>query len=194
MTHPHALRASVLALCLAFGQAAFAQTDTPESRREAAQALIKSFDDLMGPERMATMMKGSMNAPMQQALQAHPTLTPAQRQRAAQVVTDEMDPVMAEMFKQVMPAMYAAMTQMYAERFTLAEIQELQRVYTSPTVRKATVLGMEELPRLMQPMMGSFQQWAPKMRAASQRADQRLRAEGIVLDHAQGKPAPAQPK
>lgn len=175
-------RAGLLVLSLCIGQAALAQTDTPEARREAAVALIKSIDDLMGPERMAQMIKGSMRAPMVQALQGHPTLSPAQKERAAQVFTEEMDPVMAEMFKQMMPGMYAAMTQLYAERLTVSEIQELQRMYASPTMRKATVMAMEDMPRFMQPAMQSMGDMAQKFQGVAQRASERLRAEGIHLD------------
>ena len=99
---------------------------------------------------------------------------------------------MGEMMKAMKPALYAAMTQLYTERFSVGEIEELQRFYASPVVRKATTLTMEEMPRLMQPMMAGMRDWAPKIQERMQAAQATLKAEGIDISPPQQQPQPAQ--
>lgn len=188
------LRTLSLSLLLALSLGAQAQTaDSPEARKSAAEALIRSVDDLMGPERMLQGMRGAMQAPLLEGLRNHPRLSEAQKQRAAQVMGDEMGAAMGEMMTAFKPGLYAAMTQLYTERFSVAEIEELQRFYASPVVRKSTTLSMEEMPRLMQPLMAGMRDWAPKLQARMEAARATLRAEGIDLTppQPQGPKAPA---
>jgi len=96
------------------------------------------------------------------------------------------------MMKAMKPALYAAMTQLYTERFSVGEIEELQRFYASSVVRKATTLTMEEMPRLMQPMMAGMRDWAPKIQERMQAAQATLKAEGIDISPPQQQPQPAQ--
>ncbi len=96
-----------------------------------------------------------------------------------------MSDVMSEVMDELIPGVYAAMTQMYVERFTLAEIEQLQAFYASPVVRKATVLSIEELPRLLQPMFQSMQQMQPKIQQRMEAASAHLKTEGIDLSQPQ---------
>jgi hypothetical protein len=187
------IRKLTLTALIALSFCAKAQTaDTPETRKTAAEKLIQSVDDLMGPERMMQGMRGAMQAPLMEGLRNHPKLSDAQKKRAAQVMGDEMGGVMGEMMKAMKPALYAAMTQLYTERFSVGEIEELQRFYASSVVRKATTLTMEEMPRLMQPMMAGMRDWAPKIQERMQAAQATLKAEGIDISPPQQQPQPAQ--
>jgi len=167
---------------------AFAQADTPEARHEAATALVKSMDKLMGPERMVGTLRGAMQAPMMQSIRANSRLTPAQQERAGQVMVDTMVDATTELMREVMPAMYGAMTQVYATRFTLAEIRELQRFYASEVGQKSVTVMQDDLPRLMQPLMQSMQAQAPRLQQRIEAAVQKLREEGIELQAPQKKP------
>jgi hypothetical protein len=184
--------AVLVALC---ATTALAQTaaDTPEARKAAAEQLIRNIDDLMGPEKMAQSVRGAMQAPMLEGLRSHPRLTDAQRQRAAQLMGEDLGAVVGEMMVAIKPGLYAAMTSMYVERFSLAEIQELDRFYANPTVRKATLLGAEEMPRLMQPMMGALQQWGPRIQERANATIAKLKAEGIDISPP-GQQPPARPQ
>lgn len=153
--------------------------DSPSARQAAAEQLIRSIDDLMGPESMARAMRGAMQAPMTQALAGNSRLTEAQKQRVVQVMGDEMTAVTTELMQSVKSGLYSAMTTLYAERFSVAELLELQRFYASPVVRKATLMVAEDMPRLMQPMLASMQQMAPRMKERMDAATARLKAEGI---------------
>lgn len=187
------IRKLTLTALIVLSFCAQAQTaDTPETRKTAAEKLIQSVDDLMGPERMMQGMRGAMQAPLMEGLRNHPKLSDAQKKRAAQVMGDEMGGVMGEMMTAMKPALYAAMTQLYTERFSVGEIEELQRFYASPVVRKATTLTMEEMPRLMQPMMAGMRDWAPKIQERMQAAQATLKAEGIDISPPQQQPQPAQ--
>lgn len=173
-----------LLLCLALGASlgvAHAQADTPEARREAATALVKSMDKLMGPERIMAALRGSMQAPLMQGIRANSRLTPAQQERAGQVMVDTLVDATAELMREIMPAMYNAMTEVYVTRFTLGEIRELQQFYASNVGQKSVTVMQDDMPRLMQPMMQSLQAQAPKLQQRIEAAVQKLRAEGIEL-------------
>lgn len=178
----------LLVLCTAT-QAVPAANDTPETRRAAADRLVQTMDDLTGPKRMMAGMKGMVQAPLQQALAQNPRLSPVQRQRASEVLGAAMTEALTEAMGSVMPAVYGAMTQLYVDRFTLAEIEELNAFYGSAVVRKATLLTMDEMPRLMQPMMQSMQLLGPQIQQRMDAATEQLKREGIDLAPAQ----PAQP-
>lgn len=159
----------------------WAQADTPEARREAAKALIKAMDELTGPERSIRATSGAMRQGLQQQLAADQRLTPAQRQRAVDLMAEEMTAAVTDMMREVMPTVYAGMEAVYVQHFSLPELQELQRFYTSPLGRKSVNVMMEDMPRLMQPMMGTLQAQAPKLQQRMEAAAQRLRADGIDL-------------
>lgn len=190
MFRHRAVAALLLSLPLLATLPAHAQTapdDSPESRRAAAAALVKTLDEISGPERMLKGMNEAMRAPLLQGLQQNAQLTPAQRERAAQRLGDAMSETLVEHMRTVMPSLYQSMADLYAERFTRAEIEQLQAVYASPLVRKATLLGAEEMPRLMQPIMQSMQQLAPVIQQRMQTVVNELKQEGIDLSP----PAPA---
>jgi hypothetical protein len=181
--------ALLLAMALMLGSgAAWAQADTPDARREAASALVKSMDKLMGPERIMGSMRAAMQAPMMQGIRANKRLTPAQQERAGQVMVDTMVEATTDMLREVMPGMYAAMTDTYATRFTLLEIRELQRFYASEVGQKSITVMQDDMPRMMQPMMQTIQAQAPRLQQRIEAAVQRLRDEGIELQEPQKKP------
>lgn len=171
----------LLVLALLAGRPAQAQVDTLEGRRGVAKALIKAMDELTGPERTIKATGGAMRQGLQQQLAAEKRLTPAQQERAVTVMSEEMTTALTEMLREVMPAMYTAMEDVYVQNFSLGELQELQRFYTSALGRKSVNVMMEDLPRLMQPMMGSLQAQAPKLQQRLEATAERLRAEGIDL-------------
>lgn len=158
-----------------------AQPETPGERRIAAQALVRSLDSLMGPERMLVSMRGAFQATLDQQLKSASHLTLQQRDRAAAVLGDSMAGTMGEWMKELMPSMYATMTDIYVERFTLAEIAEIQRFYDSSAGRKSATVMQEDMPRLMAPMMQTLQARAPHIKQRMDAATQKLKDEGIVL-------------
>lgn len=71
------------------------------------------------------------------------------------------------------------------QHFSLLELQ-IKRFYTSPLGRKSVEdVMMEDMPRLMQPMMGTVQAQAPKLQQRMEAAADRLRSEGIDLKPAE---------
>ncbi len=178
--HP-ILIAVLLALTLLAGRPAQAQADTPEARRGVAQALIKAMDELTGPERSIRATSAAMRQGLQQQLAGENRLTPAQQQRAVDVMSEEMTAAVMEMMREVMPTVYTAMENVYVQKFSLAELQELQRFYAGALGRKSVNVMMEDLPRLMQPMMSSLQAQAPRLQQRMEAVAERLRAEGIDL-------------
>ncbi len=184
--HPVRLAGLLLGLALLAGQPAFAQADTPEARRAVAQSLVKALDELSGPERSMRAVGATMRQAMQQQVAANPKLTPAQQQRAADVMSQEVMAALTETLKESMPALYTAMEDLYVQRFSLAELRELERFYTSATGRKSVSVMMDDMPALMQPMMRTMQGRAPMMQQRMEAAVERLRAEGIELQT--GKP------
>lgn len=178
--HP-VLIALLLAMALLAGRPAQAQADTPQARRAVAQALIKAMDELTGPERSVKASSAAMRQGIQQQLAAEQHLTPAQRQRAVDVMSQEMTAAMTEMMREVMTTMYTAMEDVYVQNFSIGELQEVHRFYTSTLGRKSMNVMMEDLPRLMQPLMARMQAQAPKLQQRLEAAAESLRAEGIEL-------------
>ncbi len=173
--------AAALVLGLAFSGISHAQADTPEARRVAAQALVQSMDQLMGPERMMATMRGAMEAPLLQQIRTNTQLSISQQDRAVQVLLGEMTEGLGELMKEIMPGMYRAMAQVYVERFSLAEIEDVRRFYDSSAGRKSVTVLAEDMPRLMQPMMQSLQSQMPRLQRRIEAAQRQLRQEGIVL-------------
>ena len=176
------IRAAAALLTLAFAGPALAQTDTPDSRRTAAQALVKSMDALAGPDRVLATMRAGMQAPIMHSIRSQPNLTEAQQKRAAEVMVGTLADAMGELMKELMPATYAAMTEIYVDRFTLAEIQAVQAFYDSPAGRKSVTVMMEDMPRMMQPIMQAMQSRTQQLQQRIQAAVQQLKSEGIDLE------------
>lgn len=166
---------------LLLASAVQAQPETAQQRRAAAQALVRSLDSLMGPERVMASMRGALQAPLEMQLKSASHLTLQQRDRAAAVLGDALALTMGEWMKEVMPGMYATMTDVYVERFTLAEIGEIQRFYDSSAGRKSATVMQEDMPRLMAPMMQTLQSRAPQIKVRMDAAMEQLKAEGIVV-------------
>jgi hypothetical protein len=166
---------------LLLASAVQAQPETAQQRRAAAETLVRSLDSLMGPERIMASMRGAFQAPLEMQLKSASHLTLQQRDRAAAVLGDALALTMGEWMKEVMPGMYATMTDVYVERFTLAEIADIQRFYDSSAGRKSATVMQEDMPRLMAPMMQTLQSRAPQIKARMDAATEQLKAEGIVL-------------
>lgn len=154
--------------------------DTPAARRAAAASLVEMVNQQVGADKMIGNMQQLLQAQMLQLVQRNERLTPAQQERAAEVLSREMSTVMSETMTGIMPGVNTAMIDLYVERFTVAEITELQRFYESPLGMKAFAV-MDDLPRLMQPMMQSLQDMQPVLTRRLEAAVERLRLEGIDL-------------
>lgn len=175
------LAAAVVMASTLLGSAAQAQPETPQDRRAAAQALVKTMDSLMGTDRMLSSMRGAFQAPLEQQLKAASHLTLQQRDRAALVLGNAMASTLGEWMKEMMPGMMATMADIYVERFTLAEILEIQRFYNTPAGQKSASVMQEDMPRLMAPMMQTLQTRAPLIKQRMDAAAQQLKEEGINL-------------
>lgn len=160
---------------------AWAQSDTPQARRAVADALVKSVNEFAGPERIMKMMQTNTEAGALQQVRAASHLTVAQQERVAAVLSAEMTIAVSEMFKDLMPGMVELMTNPYVDRFSLAELQELQRFHTSPVGVKSMTVMMDDMPRVMQPMMQAVQAQTPRLVQRMQAAQAKLKDEGIDL-------------
>lgn len=171
-----AMTASLLAI-----SPAWAQSDTPQARRAVADALVKSVNEFAGPERIMKMLQTNIEAGALQQVRAASHLTVAQQERVAAVLSAEMTIAVSEMFKDLMPGMVELMTNLYVDRFSLAELQELQRFHTSPVGVKSMTVMMDDMPRVMQPMMQTVQAQTPRLVQRMQAAQAKLKDEGIDL-------------
>jgi hypothetical protein len=122
-----------------------------------------------------------MRAPLEQQLRSATHLTMAQRDRAANVMSAALTEGLGEVMGRVMPEMNAAMTRLYVERFTLAEIEAVRSFYESSAGRKSMAVVAQDLPQLMQPMMLAIQAEVPKLQGRVMQALERLAAEGIQV-------------
>jgi hypothetical protein len=168
-------------LCLLGSLPAQAQADDTEQRLAAAREVVALMNEHTGPEKMLGAMKAGLRAPLEQQLRSATHLTMAQRDRAADVMTAALSEGMGEVMARLMPEVNAAMTRIYVERFTLAEIRAVHAFYESPAGRKSMAVVAQDLPQLMQPLMQGLQAEAPRMQARVEAAVQRLADEGIPL-------------
>jgi hypothetical protein len=160
---------------------AWAQSDTPQDRRAVAEALVKSVSEFAGPERMLKTMQSSVEASLLQQVRAAAHLTPAQQERAAAALSAEMTAAMSDSLKDLMPGMLEVMTKVYVERFSVAELQELLRFHTSAVGIKSMTVMMDDMPRMMQPVMQNMQAQMPRMAQRMQAVQAKLKEEGIDL-------------
>lgn len=158
-----------------------AQADTPQARAQVAQELVQAMDSLMGPERMRSTLQASIRAPMEAQLRQASHLTVQQRDRAVTVLSEAMSAETSALLADVMPSLYAAMREIYVERFTLAELRELRQFYDSSAGRKSLTVMQDDMPRLMQPMVQMMQGRAPQLRQRIEAAVRQLQSEGIEL-------------
>lgn len=158
-----------------------AQADTPDARRAAAKALVQVMDELTGPERMMGTMRAAMQGPLVQQIRTNTQLSAAQQERATEVMLSTMTESLTELMKEVVPGMYQAMTEIYVERFSLAEIEAVRSFYLSPAGRKSVTVVAEDMPRLMQPMMQNLQSQMPRLQQRVEAAQRQLEQEGITL-------------
>jgi hypothetical protein len=120
---------------------------------------------------------------------ATPGLSEADRHRSLTELASTRDPhfrermqismrvsteVMAEMMREIEPAMVRAYASYFARRFTLAELNELIGVFSTPTARKYTeaMFGMAEDPAFTEVMRSMM----PQMMEAGARLEERTRA------------------
>lgn len=172
---------AALATCTLVSAPAWAQPDTPQSRRAAADALVKSINDFAGPERIMKMMQSNIEAATLQQVRSATHLTAAQQERVSTVLSAEMSAAMSDLFKEIMPGMIESITNLYVERFSLAELQELLRFHTSAVGVKSMTVMMDDMPRMMQPMMRTVETLAPRLAQRMQAVQARLKDEGIDL-------------
>ena len=75
------------------------------------------------------------------------------------------------------PELMAFVTQIYAARFTQAEIEDLTQFYRTPTGQKY----LAELPALTQKAVAFGQQWGERLgKIAGQRWGERVTDEGLL--------------
>lgn len=110
-----------------------------------------------------------------QGIRSNPRPTPAHPQRAAEVMVKTVVDA-TELMKELTPGVYAVMTEVYSERFTLGEIQAV------PAGRKSLTLMMDDMPRLTQPKVQSLQSRMPALQQHIQAVVQQLKVEGIDLE------------
>jgi len=175
------LATSALALLIALSGSVRAQADTPQARAQVAQELVQAMDSLMGPERMRSTLQASIRAPMEAQLRQASHLTVQQRDRAVTVLSEAMSAETSALLADVMPSLYAAMREIYVERFTLAELRELRQFYDSSAGRKSLTVMQDDMPRLMQPMVQMMQGRAPQLRQRIEAAVRQLQSESIEL-------------
>jgi hypothetical protein len=185
LLHRHLMVALLVAATCAASMPGTAQAqaaETVQQRRAAAQALVKSMESLMGAERMMQGMRSAMQTPLQQQLKAASHLTFEQRDRALAVLSEAMTSTLGEWTQEMLPSMYAAMTDIYVERFTLAEIEDLRRFYSTTAGQKSMTVMQEDMPRMMEPMMQKLQARAMQIKQRMDAAIERLEREGIRLN------------
>ncbi len=175
-------RRLVLALTLIVAAAsAQAQADSPEARREAARALSQLMLEMSSPEKMLAGMIAAIKGPMEQQVRQDARLSAAQQSRVLEVLLGEMELFQRETMRETLPQMLEAMSGVYADRFTLAEIADLRRFYVSDLGRKSMSVFIDDMPRMMQPVMSTMTQRMPFMQQRMAAAVKRLRDEGIPL-------------
>jgi hypothetical protein len=177
---------AALALWTMAPPAALAQdgdADTLQARRAEVHRMVELAQGTFDPRAIVKSMTQSMQTAVLQGLrERNPQLPPAQLQRAAEVLGTSIGEAVAEFGDQMIPRVYDQMETLFASRLNLAELQELNRYYANPTVRKAMDITAKELPALMQPMMAELQQhMLPAVQTRMAAAVKQLKAEGIAL-------------
>jgi hypothetical protein len=155
--------------------------DTPDARRAAATVLVQTMSRVMGPERLLAAMRAGIEAPLAQQVRTDTRLTLAQQNRVIELIGAAMSEVLSEALAQALPQQYAAMTELFVERFTLSEIEAVTQFQSSPVGIKSMTVMQEDLPRLMQPVMQTLQSLQPRILQRLEGARQQLQREGIEL-------------
>ena len=161
-------RALFLGLALLIAAPATAQiADTPEARREAANALVEATGGQRQMQAVMQAMRGAMIGNIQQNTRGQ--LTEAQ-------IVAVVDEVLMPEFNARSGEMVAHSAQTWAERLTVAEIRELIAFYRSPIGQRLNAV----LPEIAAEGARFGQQWGQRVATeAITRNRDALRARGL---------------
>jgi hypothetical protein len=173
-------------ICIVFLSAlmfnfAVAQTDeASEKRRIAKEILTETMgeaDFKKMPQQLAPVLMDQFKAVFQRQ---NPPLSAQQVARISEVfgkiIIEDLDSYMTS----AMPVLSNTMEAFYVERFSLEELKEVHRFHSSPVGKKQMRVTMEELPRLMAPIMSQAQNIGPRIAPRMQQAIRQLQAEGVL--------------
>jgi hypothetical protein len=163
----------------------FAQANTEDMavKRGLAKALATQVMQTQNlDESFERMIDPTIKGLVDTIKQANTHLNAQQLSRIDQLLGGMMRSEMNAVMRKVMPAMMEATEKIYADRFSIAELEELSRFMNSPVGKKSQSVMLKELPQTMQPMMGEFGQIGQTVAKKTIDIFTQLEKEGIRLN------------
>ena len=157
---------------------AFAQDASLKERRELAVKLIQTSQQGMDPKKFASAMVEPMKLAMINSIKTtNPNLTEAYYSKYSDVVSREASTFLDGVIAEIFPSMMQSMADLYADKFTASELNELITIHENPLFKRGTTIAIEGMPKLMMPYMQSIQQRAQVL---GPRMNQALAREGLL--------------
>ena len=161
------LKAIVASAAITISLMTFSAQAAEQQPKEAA---LRELFQLINLDALADQMFAQMLPAVFQQLR---TMIPDLPERGFQILEEEF----RDGFKQKTPELMSSAVQIYAERFSLAEIEVLAKFYRTPTGQKY----IKELPAITQETIIFGQSWGAQIgEAAGQRAFERMVSEGLI--------------
>ena len=157
---------------------AFAQDVALKDRRELAIKIMQANQQAVDPKKLVAAMVEPMKVAVISSLKrTNPNLPETYYNKVSEVVAREASTYMDGAMSEIFPSMIQSMADLYAENFTMQELNELLKIYENPLMKKGVTIAIDGLPKLMAPYMQSMQLRAQSM---APRISQALAREGLL--------------
>jgi hypothetical protein len=160
---------------------AVAQTDEASEKRRFAKEILSATMSEADLKKMTQQLAPVLMDQFKAAFQKQtPQISTQQVNRISEVfgkiIIEDLDAYMTS----ALPLIASTVEAFYVERFSLEELKEVHSFQTSPLGKKQMRVTMEELPRMMAPIMSQAQNIGPRIAPRLQDAIRQLQAEGVL--------------
>ena len=168
--------AVVVVSAMAFN--ATAQDAELAQKRELAGKIIKASMQALDQKKILTAsLDSAVLSIVSNVKRANPNHSAEYFDKVASVVRQEIEPLMKQALDEFFPPMLVSVENTYVQEFSLPELTELLKINENPLVQRSTFLAVNNLPKLMEPMMQSFPQ---RFQSLNSRIPEALKKEGLL--------------
>lgn len=175
-------RAFLIVSLLCVHASVFSQTDASSESRQLAREIVMSQDAMASlPNFFRRIETTTRQQLIDSVKRDYPNLTAAQADRVTQLYGDAAAQAMEAWMKDSLPKILDASIDLYAQRFSLQELQQLKNFHTSELGKKSIAVTIEEIPKLMEPLMKDASVFGATMGKRFAEINMQLEKEGFNL-------------
>ena len=168
--------AVVVVSAMAFN--ATAQDAELAQKRELAGKIIKASMQALDQKKILTAsLDSAVLSIVSNVKRANLNQSVEYFDKVANVARQEIEPLTKQALDEFFPPLLLSLENTYAQEFSLPELTELLKTHENPLFQRSTSLALNNLPKLMEPMMQSMQQ---RSQSVDSRVREALKKEGLL--------------